>query len=73
MKHAVVWGAVIWNAMLFGCGGGPKPASTAPGGSTDEARWPADDQSLCNRFVHWKGNPALETSETAGPGAFKPN
>jgi hypothetical protein len=39
----------------------------------DEAHWPSDDQSLCNRFVHWRNNASLEVSETAGPGSLKPN
>jgi hypothetical protein len=56
-----------------GCGGGTAVAPAAPGGSADESRWPADDQSLCNRFVHWKNNPSLEVNETAGPGSFRPN
>lgn len=75
MKRALLVGsAMVWTAALGACGGGEtKPASTAPGGSTDETHWPTDDQSLCNRFVHWRGNAALETSETAGPGAIKPN
>jgi hypothetical protein len=47
----------------------PKVASTTPGGSKDPNKWPADDHSMCD----WKNKPELEVSETAGPGAFKPN
>jgi hypothetical protein len=71
MKSTALLGVAV---VLWGCGGsaGP-PATSAPGGSVDEAHWPADDQSLCNRFVHWRSNQALEVSETAGPGSIKPN
>ena len=41
----------------------------APGGSRDASKWPADDKSMCD----WKGKPEIEVSETAGPGALKPN
>jgi hypothetical protein len=58
---------------LGGCGGSSAPQAAAPGGSADEAKWPADDQSMCDRFVHWRKNTSLEVSETAGPGSFKPN
>jgi hypothetical protein len=64
---------IVLTAILSGCGSETKPVTTAPGGTTDEAQWPKDDQSLCDRFVHWRGNAALETSETAGPGSIKPN
>lgn len=54
------------------CGGskteGAKTA-TAPGGSKDPSRWPSDDKSMCD----WRNKPELEVSETAGPGAIKPN
>jgi hypothetical protein len=72
MKSRALLGAVA--IVLGGCGGSAAaPATAAPGGSVDEAHWPADDQSLCNRFVHWRTNQALEVSETAGPGSIKPN
>lgn len=60
---------------LLACGGGahPKASTTAPGGSQDQNRWPADDGSLCDRFVHWKNNAQFEVSETAGPGSLRPN
>jgi hypothetical protein len=60
-------------AAAAGCASQPPPLPPAPGGSADEARWPADDQSMCNRFSHWRNNSALEVSETAGPGSFRPN
>jgi hypothetical protein len=61
-------------AFAVGCGAAPpEPQKAAPGGTTDERLWPEDDHSLCERFVHWKKNPALEASETAGPGAYRPN
>jgi hypothetical protein len=56
------------------CGGAPAPSGrTAPGGSNDPSHWPRDDRSLCDGFVHWKSNPALEVSETVGPGSIRPN
>ena len=60
-------------AGLAGCGGAdtppPKGAVAAPGGSKDPSNWPKDDRSLCE----WRNKPELEVSETAGPGALKPN
>jgi hypothetical protein len=54
-------------------GGGPNEGAvktaTAPGGSKDPSRWPADDKSMCD----WRNKPELEVSETMGPGAIKPN
>jgi hypothetical protein len=56
-------------AALAACHGSKGPtAKSAPGGSTDPANWPADDRSMCD-YKH----PGLESSETAGPGALKPN
>ncbi|MBX3214551.1 MAG: hypothetical protein KF850_21120 [Labilithrix sp.] len=55
------------------CGGGSREGAaktaTAPGGSKDPSRWPADDRSMCD----WRNKPELEVSETMGPGALKPN
>src|SRR5579864_2475832 len=68
--RAIVVGLVL---ALGACGGNAPPPAAAPGGSADEAKWPADDQSMCDRFVHWKRDTSLEVSETAGPGSFKPN
>jgi len=60
-------------AALVACGGGSSTGTvktaTAPGGSKDPSKWPADDRSLCD----WRNKPELEVSETAGPGALKPN
>jgi hypothetical protein len=54
-------------------GGGPKAGAvttpSAPGGSKDPSKWPSDDRSMCD----WRNKPELEVSETAGPGALKPN
>ena len=54
------------------CGGGEPPAkeaSTAPGGSKNQASWPEDDRSMCE----WRNKTDVEVSETAGPGAIRPN
>ncbi|MBX3225431.1 MAG: hypothetical protein KF795_33305 [Labilithrix sp.] len=56
------------------CGGGGSregavKTATAPGGSKDPSRWPADDRSMCD----WRNKPELEVSETIGPGALRPN
>ena len=54
------------------CGGAPAPGT--PSGSSkvsvaDPSKWPTDDHSMCD----WKNKPELEVSETAGPGALRPN
>jgi hypothetical protein len=56
---------------VVACGGGNAPASAkvAAGGAKDQAKWPADDRSMCE----WRNHPELEVSETAGPGALRPN
>jgi hypothetical protein len=59
---------------LAACGGataskGNAPMVAAPGGSKDQSKWPADDRSMCD----WREKPELEVSETAGPGALRPN
>ena len=59
-------------AAFVACGGStppPKEAKTAPGGSKDPSSWPKDDRTMCD----WRNKPELEVSETAGPGALKPN
>ncbi|MGH7268908.1 MAG: hypothetical protein ACREJ3_00630 [Polyangiaceae bacterium] len=53
--------------------GGPVSARIVAGGSSDPNKWPADDRSLCEGFVHWKNNPALEASETVGANSIRPN
>jgi len=60
-------------AAASACGGSTPKPHAAPGGSSDPGKWPADDQSMCERFVHWRGSPDLEASETAGPGSIRPN
>jgi hypothetical protein len=52
-----------------GSGGGAVKVATAPGGTKDQSKWPADDKSMCD----WRNKPELEVSETAGPGALRPN
>ncbi len=62
----------VASLVVFACGGNQPPpvtAKTAPGGTKDQSAWPLDDKSLCN----WHNHPELEVSETAGPGALKPN
>jgi hypothetical protein len=59
---------------LGACGGSAssKAAATtvsAPGGTKDQSKWPADDRSRCD----WRDKPELEVSETSGPGALRPN
>jgi hypothetical protein len=61
---------VCW---LVACGGSKPSAKDAPGGSNDPNKWPKNDNSLCERFVHWSTNQALEVSETAGAGSIRPN
>ena len=76
MRRLVHVAALAWLlASSASCGGTPPPATAkaAPGGSNDPRNWPADDRSLCDGFVHWKSNPQLEVSETAGPGSLRPN
>lgn len=62
---------VVGVALVVACGGGEGAVktATAPGGSRDPSRWPADDRSMCD----WRNKPELEVSETMGPGALKPN
>jgi hypothetical protein len=63
--------------LVLACGGSPTKAKSgtaaAPGGSTDQSHWPADDRSLCEGAVHWRNNPQFEVSETVGPGSLRPN
>jgi hypothetical protein len=65
---------VVLAVLVAACGGGGRregavKTATAPGGSKDPSKWPADDRSMCD----WRNKPELEVSETAGPGAIKPN
>jgi hypothetical protein len=65
--------AVVATTASFACGGSSPRAKAAPGGSSDPSKWPLDDQSMCERFVHWRNTPELEASETAGPASIRPN
>jgi hypothetical protein len=71
--HVLVLGLGVAIATASGACGGDKPApataKVTPGGSKDPSQWPKDDRSLCD----WKNKPELEVSETAGPGALRPN
>jgi len=63
---------VLATGAVLACGGAAPPpaeASTAPGGTKDQNKWPADDHSMCD----WRNKPEMEVSETAGPGAIRPN
>lgn len=67
-------GAAVALAVACGGGGGggaggTVKTATAPGGSKDVSKWPADDRSMCD----WRNKPEVEIAETAGPGALKPN
>jgi hypothetical protein len=42
---------------------------SAPGGTKDQTKWPADDKSMCD----WKNKPELEVTDSSGPGALRPN
>ncbi|MBX3230104.1 MAG: hypothetical protein KIT84_25280 [Labilithrix sp.] len=74
--RSVFWLGVfvsLGTAGAMACGGDKAPTAaktpTAPGGSKDPSKWPADDRSMCD----WRNKPELEVSETVGPGALKPN
>jgi hypothetical protein len=70
MKRAFL--VVLLLPISWACGSATPPpaeAKTAPGGSKDQTKWPADDHSMCD----WHNKPELEVSETAGPGAIRPN
>jgi hypothetical protein len=63
---------------LVACGGGAPSAvaakaTEAPGGSHDPSKWPADDRSLCEGFLHWKNNPAYDADVMVGADAIRPN
>jgi hypothetical protein len=74
MRWLVASAAAAGLGALAACGGSePAVVTAAPGGSHDARKWPADDRSLCQNFVHWKNNARLEVNETVGPGASKPN
>src|ERR1700759_4905164 len=69
---AIGGSAIVAWCVLTACGGSeppPKAAVVTPGGSKDPSKWPKDDRTMCD----WRNKPELEVSETAGPGALKPN
>jgi hypothetical protein len=71
---AVVVAGAASAFVLGACGGssvtkGAASKVAAPGGTKDQSKWPADDRTMCD----WKDKPELEVSETAGPGALRPN
>jgi hypothetical protein len=65
--------SAVLCAIVIACGGESPPpvagAKAAAGGAKDQTKWPADDRTMCE----WRNRPELEVSETAGPGALKPN
>ena len=62
--------AVLSGGILVACGGGTAaPGGPKSVGAKDQSKWPADDHSMCE----WRNNPEVEVSETAGPGAIRPN
>jgi hypothetical protein len=71
MKRIALAGIGLVGVIAACAGSTPPPveAKTAPGGSKDQTKWPADDHSMCD----WRNKPELEISETAGPGAIRPN
>jgi hypothetical protein len=73
MRRALFLGFLpLPMALALACGGGQPPvqeATTAPGGTKNQAQWPEDDRSMCV----WKNRTDVEVSETAGPGAMRPN
>jgi|CZKU01.1.fsa_nt_gi hypothetical protein len=72
--YASAAGAVATLAFvaLAACGGADKQAKTAPAGPAANGA-AKNDGALCDRFVHWSNNSALEVSETAGAGSIRPN
>jgi hypothetical protein len=61
--------AAVLCGVVVACGGESAGSKVAAGGAKDQNKWPADDHSMCE----WRNHPELEVSETAGPGAIKPN
>lgn len=65
---------LLATGWILACGGGGSTAGpVAPGGSSNQNHWPSDDRSLCERMVHFRGNPALDPTDSVGPGATRPN
>ncbi len=67
----VQWAGVGVVALGVACGGAKPAVQSQP--VQDPSNWPKNDGSLCDRFVHWSTNNALEVSETAGAGSIRPN
>ena len=74
--RSVMFGVAAAFGVLsaMACGGGETSKGnvklpSAPGGSKDQTKWPADDKSMCD----YKNKPELEVSESSGPGALRPN
>jgi hypothetical protein len=65
--------ATVAFAALTACGGSSTQAKAAPGAATDGSGVAKNDGGLCDHFIHWSNNPALEVSETAGAGSIRPN
>jgi hypothetical protein len=77
-SRAWTWAAVavagaVTLAALAACGGSDKQVRTTASVPVDANGAPKSDGGLCDHFVHWMNNPALEVSETAGAGSIRPN
>ena len=74
-RAALVGACVALGLTAGACGGsgesskGAAKTAAAPGGSKDQTKWPVDDKSMCD----WKNKPELEVTDSAGPGAIRPN
>ena len=69
-----MFACILCALAVASCGGGGPAPVQAPEPVTkvvmaDPSKWPANDHSMCD----WKGKRDLEVSESAGPGALKPN
>ena len=73
IAHTVLAASLGLGLGLGACGGetskGGVKVATAPGGTKDQSKWPTDDRTMCD----WRNKPELEVSESAGPGALRPN
>jgi hypothetical protein len=69
----VAVGMAAASGALIACGAPQKAAGREGGDSADVRKWPANDRSLCEAFVHWKNNRQIEVDESIGPGSIKPN
>jgi len=58
---------------LTACGSADKQPKTAPRAGAEGTGAAKSDGGLCDRFLHWSNNSALEVSETAGAGSIRPN